>query len=74
MKIVKFEFYPITMKLKESYTIAYESVDKTSNMFCKLITDQIIVGIGVAAPDSEVTGESIDTVEEVCNRVTIIST
>lgn len=69
MKIVKFEFYPITMKLKESYTIAYESVDKTSNMFCKLITDQNIVGIGVAAPDSEVTGESIDTVEEVCNRV-----
>jgi len=69
MKITKFEFNPLTMKLKEPYTIAYEVVDKTCNMFCRLITDQNIVGMGVAAPDFLVTGESIDTVEGVCNTV-----
>jgi len=57
------------MKLKEPYTIAYESIDTTSNMLCRLITDQNITGIGVAAPDSEVTGESIDSVKEVCSTV-----
>jgi L-alanine-DL-glutamate epimerase-like enolase superfamily enzyme len=69
MKIVKFEYYPITMQLKEPYTIAYESIYKISNMLCRLITDENIIGQGVAAPDLEVTGESIDTVEEVCRTV-----
>ena len=69
MKITNFEYSPVTMKLKEPYTIAYESIDTTSNMLCRLITDQNITGIGVAAPDSEVTGESIDSVEEVCRTV-----
>ena len=69
MKIVKFEYYPITMQLKEPYTIAYESKYKISNMLCRLITDENIIGLGVAAPDFEVTGESIDTVEEVCRTV-----
>ena len=66
MKIIKFEFTPVTMKLKEPYTIAYETVDKTSNMLCRLITDKNVIGMGVAAPDPEVTGESIHTVNEVC--------
>ncbi|MFC2119945.1 mandelate racemase/muconate lactonizing enzyme family protein, partial [Bacteroidota bacterium] len=69
MKITKCEYSPVTMKLKEPYTIAYESIDTTSNMLCRLITDQNITGIGVAAPDSEVTGESIDSVKEVCSTV-----
>ena len=69
MKIIKFEFSPVTMKLKEPYTIAYETVNKTSNMLCRLITDQNIIGMGVAAPDPEVTGESIDTVDEVCKKI-----
>lgn len=69
MKIKRFEFFPVTMQLKEPYTIAYETLDKTSNMFCRLTTDQNIIGIGVAAPDPGVTGESIDTVEEDCRTV-----
>jgi len=69
MKIIDFEYLPITMKLKEPYIIAYESIDKTSNMFCRLITNENIIGFGVAAPDLEVTGESIDTVSNVCKTV-----
>ncbi len=69
MKIIKFEFSPVTMKLKEPYTIAYETVNKTSNMLCRLITDQNIIGMGAAAPDPEVTGESIDTVDDVCKKI-----
>ncbi|MGD8306043.1 MAG: dipeptide epimerase [Ignavibacteria bacterium] len=69
MKITGFEYFPVTMKLKEPYTIAYESVDHTSNMFCKILTDQNITGIGVAAPDLEVTGETIDTVGNVCENI-----
>lgn len=57
------------MRLKKPYTIAYETVDKTSNMVCKIITDQNIIGAGVAAPDPEVTGESIKTVENVCINI-----
>jgi L-alanine-DL-glutamate epimerase-like enolase superfamily enzyme len=69
MKIIKFEFYPVTMKLKEPYTIAYETVDKTSNMFCRLITNENVIGMGAAAPDPGVTGESIETVTEDCKTV-----
>jgi len=69
MKITDFEYSPVTMKLKEPYTIAYESIDTTSNMLCRLITDQNIIGTGLAAPDSEVTGESINSVSEICETV-----
>lgn len=69
MKIIEFEYFPITMQLKEPYTIAYESVDHTSNMFCKLVTDQDVIGMGVAAPDLEVTSETIDTVDNVCEEI-----
>jgi len=69
MKVIKFEFFPVTMKLKEPYTIAYESVGETSNMICMVYTDQNLIGLGVAAPDPEVTHESIETVAEVCNTV-----
>ncbi len=69
MKIINFEFFPVTMKLREPYTIAYETIDETSNMICRVFTDQNIFGMGVAAPDPEVTHESIETVTEVCTSV-----
>jgi L-alanine-DL-glutamate epimerase-like enolase superfamily enzyme len=69
MKIINLEFSPITMKLREPYTIAYETVNSASNMLCRLITDKNIVGVGVAAPDLEVTGESIETVSKICTDV-----
>ncbi|MBU0560914.1 MAG: dipeptide epimerase [Bacteroidetes bacterium] len=65
MKITKIELIPIELELKEPYTIAYETISKAPNVFCKIFTDENIIGIGVAAPDLEVTGESISSVIKV---------
>ena len=66
MKIVKVEAYPVKMKLAESYTIAYETVSSTTNVFFVLETNKGITGFGCAAPDLEVTGESAESVMSDC--------
>jgi L-alanine-DL-glutamate epimerase-like enolase superfamily enzyme len=65
MKITHIEMWPVTMRLAEAYSIAYEHVDSTTNIFLKLITDNGLVGYGCAAPDSAVTGETAETVIQV---------
>ena len=66
MKITAIDFFRIDMPLAVPYTIAYETVDRTSNIILKLTTDRGLTGWGCAAPDREVTG---DTPEEVVNNV-----
>jgi L-alanine-DL-glutamate epimerase-like enolase superfamily enzyme len=58
MKIESLEAWRVEMKLAEPYTIAYEEVDSTTNIFIRVICGEKIVGYGVAAPDLEVTGET----------------
>lgn len=58
MKINHIEAWPVSMCLTESYTIAYETIDSTTNVFIRVETDQGITGYGCAAPDLQVTGES----------------
>jgi len=64
MKITAVEFFPYELKLKTPYTIAYETIEKTINVFLKIETNTGVVGYGCAAPDLEVTGETSATVQK----------
>ncbi len=69
MKIKAVEFWPVEMKLAEPYKIAYESIDKSVNIFCRIITDKNITGYGCAAPDEKVTGEDAVSVMQTCQNM-----
>ncbi len=58
MKITGFEAWPVEMRLSEPYEIAYESVDRVTNLMVRLETSSGLVGLGCAAPDENVTGET----------------
>jgi len=62
MKIKNLECWPVTMRLEEPYTIAYEHVEETTNVFVRIDTDAGVSGFGCAAPDKVVTGETPDSV------------
>jgi L-alanine-DL-glutamate epimerase-like enolase superfamily enzyme len=62
MKIKALEYERLDLDLKEPYSIAYETVAKSSNVILKIITDQGLTGIGCACPDREITGESAEEV------------
>lgn len=62
MKITHLEYFRLDMPLEDPYTIAYETVSKTTNIILKLNTDKGITGWGCAAPDPEVTGETPEDV------------
>lgn len=69
MKIKAIESYRVDMKLSEPYTIAYETVDKTSNVVLRIETSSGLSALGCAAPDLEVTGETADTVAKCVDEV-----
>jgi L-alanine-DL-glutamate epimerase-like enolase superfamily enzyme len=69
MKIISLTAWPVKMRLAEAYTIAYDHVDATTNIFLKLITDGGLVGCGCAAPDDQVTGETPETVLKIFGDV-----
>jgi L-alanine-DL-glutamate epimerase-like enolase superfamily enzyme len=60
MRIVRVEVERLALELKEPYTIAYETVSSIDNLLVRLITDGPHIGLGVAAPDPGVTGETPD--------------
>jgi L-alanine-DL-glutamate epimerase-like enolase superfamily enzyme len=61
------EIFPHTMKLSEEYTISYETIDSTVNIFLVIETDNGFLGYGCAAPDPAVTGETPDSVVKIFN-------
>lgn len=62
MKIKTINAWIHSMKLSQPYTIAYETIDSTTNVFLYLETNTGISGFGCAAPDLVVTGETAESV------------
>lgn len=62
MKIRNIEVWPVSMKLSEPYSIAYETVHEVTNVFIRVETSNGINGFGCAAPDKNTTGEIPETV------------
>ncbi len=69
MRIKRIETWQVDMDLKEPYTIAYETVDKATNIFLRLETNTGLVAYGCAAPDESVTGETPSDVLEVLENI-----
>lgn len=63
MRIRKLELTRVDMRLSEPYTIAYETISRTTNFFLRIETGDGTIGWGCAAPDLEVTGETPESVE-----------
>ena len=58
MKIVGLEAWLLEMKLDEPYEIAYQRYDVARNVFLRLVPDRGPVGLGCAAPEPAVSGET----------------
>jgi L-alanine-DL-glutamate epimerase-like enolase superfamily enzyme len=68
MKIVAAEWWRRDIPLREPYTIAYETYDRTTNFFLRLELADGTSGYGCAAPAPEVTGETCDACAEALGR------
>ena len=66
MKIKHIEVWEVEMRLSEPYTIAYESISSTINLFLLIETNTGISGLGCAAPDPQVTGETSEDIHQIC--------
>jgi L-alanine-DL-glutamate epimerase-like enolase superfamily enzyme len=69
MKIGNITAWPVKMPLAEPYTIFYETIQATVNVFCRIETTAGIYGYGCAAPDLVVTGETAGSVLDSCSTV-----
>ncbi len=62
MRITHVSIHRLDFKLLEPYTIAYETVTTACNLVVRIQTSEGLVGLGCAAPDLEVTGETPEQV------------
>jgi L-alanine-DL-glutamate epimerase-like enolase superfamily enzyme len=68
MKIKKLQIQQISLSITEPYTIAYETISETVNIFLRIETNTGLIGYGCAAPDLQVTNETPETVMKVFNE------
>jgi len=71
MKITKISYERLHLKLVEPYTIAYETIEETTNFILKLETEGKWTAYGCSAPDVTVTGESPEQVEQAIKDIII---
>jgi L-alanine-DL-glutamate epimerase-like enolase superfamily enzyme len=69
MKITHIEAWPVTMRLQEPYTIAYETIKTAVNVFLRIETNQGFIGYGCAAPDEQIMGETPDSVLQAMKEI-----
>jgi L-alanine-DL-glutamate epimerase-like enolase superfamily enzyme len=69
MRITHIEAWKHSMRLAVPYTIAYETIDSTENVFVRIGTSGGVTGCGCAAPDLEVTGETAASVLEAVSEI-----
>lgn len=69
MRILRVDVERVDLRLARPYTIAYETVSAVENLLVRVVTDGAQVGLGVAAPDVGVTGETLDAAEGVLRDV-----
>lgn len=69
MQITHLRYARLELKLKKPYTIAYEKISKATNFILQIETDSDLIGLGCAAPDIPVTGETPEMVEIAINQV-----
>jgi L-alanine-DL-glutamate epimerase-like enolase superfamily enzyme len=62
MVITKLQCLVKSLKLREPYSISYESVDRFENVFIQIVTREGYIGWGCAAPVKSITGESVEDV------------
>ena len=69
MRITGVEAWLVTMRLSRPYTASYDTVEETTNVFLRILTDRRLVGYGCAAPDEHATGETTDAMLETIRTV-----
>lgn len=69
MEITRVVAWPVFLKLTEPYTIAYETITSATNVFVRIETNGPHFGIGCAAPDLEVTGETSEHVLDALEQI-----
>jgi len=59
MKITQATYWTERLALTRPYTIAYDHIDAVANLFVQLKADDGTIGLGVASPAEDVTGEGM---------------
>jgi L-Ala-D/L-Glu epimerase len=69
MRITGVEAWLVTMRLSRPYTASYDTIEDTTNVFLRIVTDRRLVGYGCAAPDEHSTGETTNAMLETIRTV-----
>lgn len=71
MKLLRAEVWAVSMPLAEPYAIAGESFEHADNVFLRLVPDRGEPGLGCAAPDPAVSGETAADVERALGELSL---